>query len=99
MKISDVVIKQVLYLHQTSDVSALGLSHITLKIKVELSSSKDNSLICFNENPLKTMKNAFYFILKALFILLFKGLSVAKNCLRPETPSLINSSMMEAVII
>ena len=33
-------------------------------------------VICLIESPLKTMKNAFYFILKALFILkLFKFLS------------------------
>ena len=32
--------------------------------------------ICFNEGPLKMMKNAFYFILKALFVLkIFKFLS------------------------
>ena len=32
--------------------------------------------ICFNENPLKIMKNAFYFILKALFVLkIFEFLS------------------------
>ena len=32
--------------------------------------------ICFNESPLKMMKNAFYFIVKALFVLeTFKFLS------------------------
>ena len=32
--------------------------------------------ICFNESPFKMMKNAFYFILKALFVLkIFKFLS------------------------
>ena len=32
--------------------------------------------ICFNENPLKVVKNAFYFILKAHFVLkTFKFLS------------------------
>ena len=32
--------------------------------------------ICFNESPLKMMKNAFYFILKALFVFkIFKFLS------------------------
>ena len=35
-----------------------------------------NFFICFNEKPLKMMKNAFYLILKALFILrIFKFLS------------------------
>ena len=32
--------------------------------------------ICFNDSPSKIMKNAFYFILKALFVLkIFKFLS------------------------
>ena len=31
--------------------------------KVGLSPSKKNWFICFNESPLKMMKNAFYFIL------------------------------------
>ena len=44
--------------------------------KVGLSPSKQNCVICFIESPLKIMKNAFYFILKALFILkIFKFLS------------------------
>ena len=30
---------------------------------------KKKIIICFFESPLKTMKNAFYFILKALFVL------------------------------
>ena len=36
---------------------------------VNFSSSKEVGFVCFNENPLKTMKNAFYFILKTLFFL------------------------------
>ena len=37
---------------------------------------KKKYLICFNESPLKMMQNAFYFILKALFVLkIFKLLS------------------------
>ena len=45
-------------------------------LKVGLSPSKKISVICFIESPLKMMKNAFYFILKALFILkMFKFLS------------------------
>ena len=31
--------------------------------------SKKNCIICFIESPLKIMKYAFYFILKALFVL------------------------------
>ena len=45
-------------------------------LKVGLSPSKKNCVICFTESPLKMMKNAFYFILKALFVLkIFKFLS------------------------
>ena len=45
-------------------------------VKVRLSPSKKICVICFNESPLKVMKNAFYFILKALFILkIFRFLS------------------------
>ena len=39
------------------------------KLEVEPSPSKKISVIYFIESPLKMMKNAFYFILKALFIL------------------------------
>ena len=38
-------------------------------VKVELSPSKKICFVCFNESPLKLMKNAFYSILKALFVL------------------------------
>ena len=44
--------------------------------KVRLSSSKKNCFISFNESSLKKMKNIFYFILKAFFVLkIFKLLS------------------------
>ena len=44
--------------------------------KVGLSPSKKFFVICLIENPLKMMKNVFYFILKAFFMLkLFKFLS------------------------
>ena len=39
------------------------------KFKVGLSPSKKNCVICFIESSLKLMKNAFYFILEALFVL------------------------------
>ena len=46
-----------------------------IMIKVGLSPSKKNLFICFNDNPSKMMKNAFYFILKALCVLkIFKFL-------------------------
>ena len=42
-----------------------------------LSPSKNSYLICFNESPLKMMKNVFFFILKSLFLLkIFKFLSL-----------------------
>ena len=39
------------------------------RIKVGLLSSKKIYFICFNESSLKLMKNDFYFIFKALFVL------------------------------
>ena len=45
-------------------------------LKAGLSPSKTICVICFIESPLKMMKNAFYFILKALFVFkIFKFLS------------------------
>ena len=38
--------------------------------KVGLSPSKKGYVICLIKSPLKMMKNAFYFILKALFVLM-----------------------------
>ena len=44
--------------------------------KVGFSPSKKICFICFIESPLKMMKNAFYFTLKALFVFkIFKFLS------------------------
>ena len=44
-------------------------------IKVGPSLSKENFFICFNISPLKMIKNAFHFIIKALFVLkIFKFL-------------------------
>ena len=46
------------------------------KVKVGLSPSKKVCVICLIESSLTIMKNAFYFILKALFVLkIFKFLS------------------------
>ena len=47
-------------------VEFVGLGSV---IKVGLSLSKKNCFIYFNEKSLKMMKNAFYFILQAPFIL------------------------------
>ena len=45
-------------------------------LKVGLSPSKKKCVICLNDSPINMMKNAFYFILKALFVLkLFSFLS------------------------
>ena len=52
-----------------------GLGPTFWKLKVGLSPSKKNCVICFIE-PFKIIKSAFYFILKALFVLkIFKFLS------------------------
>ena len=47
-----------------------------IELKVGISPSKKNCFIYFNVSPLRMMKNAFYFILKTLFVLkVFKFLS------------------------
>ena len=47
-----------------------------LFLKVELLPSKKNCVICLIQSPIKIMKNTFYFILKAHFVLkIFKFLS------------------------
>ena len=44
-----------------------------MDVKVGLSRSREICIICLIESPLKMMKNAFYLILKAIFVLkLFK---------------------------
>ena len=49
---------------------------VFIHIKVELSPSKKNCFICLNENPLKMVKNDFYFVLKAPSVLkIFRFLS------------------------
>ena len=59
-------------------LSYIGLtiwSKIPEILKLRLSPSKMNYFIYFNESLLKMMKNAFYFILKSLFVLkIFKFL-------------------------
>ena len=42
---------------------------ISRSIKVGLATSKKVCVICFIENPFKMMKMAFYFMLKAIFVL------------------------------
>ena len=59
-------------------VGVFTVSQYIFKVlfKVGLSTSKKKIMICFNDSPSKMMKIAFYFILKALFVLkMFKLLS------------------------
>ena len=57
-------------------MSTEGKQHLGSVIKVRLSPSKKNCVIHFIESSLKRIKNAFYFILKGLFVLnIFKFLS------------------------
>ena len=53
------LIKVILHENDVKIDVKVGLSHLPNKI----------IFICFNENPLKMMKNAFYFIVKAFFVL------------------------------
>ena len=53
------------------------LSNNVNTFKVGLSPSKKACVICFIESPLNMIKNAFYFILNAFFVLkIFKFLSL-----------------------
>ena len=47
------------------DVTKIGYDNL----KSDSHLSQKNCIICFIESPLKMMKNAFYFILKTLFVL------------------------------
>ena len=52
------------------------ISLVACNVKAGLSPLKKILFVGFNESPLKMMKNAFYFILKSLFVLkIFKFLS------------------------
>ena len=64
-----------LFLREISSIKRSLHKKNKFSIKVGLSLSIKICFVCFNETPLK-MKNAFYFILKALFVLkTFKFLS------------------------
>ena len=55
-----------------------GNQNLTLCVALKSDSHVPNKVcvICFIESPLKIMRNTFYFILKALFVLkIFKSLS------------------------
>ena len=49
--------------------AATNLLNEEKEFKVGISRSTKSVLIDFNKSPLKMMKNAFYFMLKALFVL------------------------------
>ena len=51
------------------NLSSIGPVLPTIAVVMVLFHSKKLGLICFNENPLKTNKNAFYFSVKIIFIL------------------------------
>ena len=73
---SQILFSQIFNLFFNYFPSILGDCYIPEIIKVGLSPSKKICVICFIENPLKIMQNA-YFILKALFVLkIFKFLSL-----------------------
>ena len=59
------------------DLGQNDIGQLECKVfKVGVTTSKNNFFISFNDSPLKMMKNAFHFILKALFVLkIFKFLS------------------------
>ena len=49
---------------------------MTVTLKMDIHLPTKIFFVCFDESPLKMMKNAFYFILKSLFVLeIFKFLS------------------------
>ena len=50
-------------------VSVLVLIISKVCFKVGLSPSKKVCVVCLTESPMKMMKNIFYFILKAFFVL------------------------------
>ena len=54
---------------ESQPLSINELKDTFFSLKFRLSPSKKGCGICFIESPLKTMKNPFYFILKAHFVL------------------------------
>ena len=61
---------------QMRETHPLHIQYLSLQLKSDSHLPKKFLFICVNESPLKMMKNAFYFILKTLFVLkIFKFLS------------------------
>ena len=56
---------EIIYLNRQF-LLAIVFKGFLASIKVEFSPSKKICFISFNESPLEIMKNAFYFILKAI---------------------------------
>ena len=54
---------------KTSFFTCLSLSQQSISLKTDSHLPKNFCFTCFNDSPSKMMKNAFYFILKALFAL------------------------------
>ena len=83
---------QIILLHNTlikkelkACVQSFSFFHQRIALKVGLSPFKKIYVICFIKNPLKTMANAFYFILKVLFVLkIFKFLFMFKILVMQE---------------
>ena len=57
------------YLYKKSIDVLDFLSEVVIKLKSDSHLPKNDCFVCFNESPLKMMKNAFCFILKPLFLL------------------------------
>ena len=56
-----------LHLKQCNKISICH--RLVLRLKSGSHHSKKKVFVCFNESPLKMMKNAFYFTLKGLYVL------------------------------
>ena len=71
---SELKLKLSAYLQYTEIIETFSSQQFSLKVGLLL--FKKNCFICFNDGRSKMMKNAFYFILKALSVLkIFKFLS------------------------
>ena len=64
------------WMSHTKSPRPLDVFSCHIRVKVGLSPSKKKCFICFSGSTSKMMKNAFYFLLKAFFVLkIFKFLS------------------------
>ena len=64
------------WMSHTKSSRPLDVFSCHIRVKVGLSPSKKKCFICFSGSTSKMMKNAFYFLLKAFFVLkIFKFLS------------------------